>query len=78
MHVLQGGFDSAADRKSLEKALTQTLGAAFKIENPDDATDIGDGSPGDAFGYSLAVAGDTALIGTPFDHTVSGTRAGSV
>ncbi len=76
--MVQGSFNSAADRSSFEKALARTIGAAFKIENPDDATEIGDGSPYDQFGYSLALDGDTALVGALYDYTVSGTRSGAV
>jgi len=49
----------------------------FKIENPEDATATGNASPNDGFGYSLAMEGDTALVGVPSDYTASGVRAGA-
>ena len=36
-----------------------------------------DAANGDLFGWSVAVAGDTAVVGAPFDNTVAGTDAGS-
>ncbi|WP_428310802.1 GEVED domain-containing protein [Hydrocarboniphaga sp.] len=37
-----------------------------------------DPSSGDEFGYSVAVSGDTLLVGTPFDDTGSNVNQGSV
>lgn len=36
-----------------------------------------DGAPDDVFGYSVAVKGDTAIIGSPGDSTSAGNTAGS-
>ncbi|MCZ7683466.1 MAG: FG-GAP repeat protein [Sandaracinaceae bacterium] len=36
-----------------------------------------DGAAGDAFGYSVALDGDSALVGAPYDDTSRGTNAGS-
>jgi hypothetical protein len=37
-----------------------------------------DGAPGDFFGISVAIAGDTAVVGARLDDTVAGPNAGSV
>ncbi|TLM78480.1 MAG: tandem-95 repeat protein [Actinobacteria bacterium] len=36
-----------------------------------------DGAPGDLFGYSVAVSGDIAVVGAPYDDTAAGANAGS-
>jgi uncharacterized repeat protein (TIGR01451 family) len=36
-----------------------------------------DGAAGDSFGWSVAVSGETAIVGEPFDDNVGGTNAGS-
>jgi hypothetical protein len=38
----------------------------------------GDAAPGDSFGASVAVSGDTAVVGAPLDDTAAGAEAGSV
>jgi hypothetical protein len=37
----------------------------------------GDGAAGDYFGYSVAIAGDTALVGAPYDTVGANARQGS-
>jgi hypothetical protein len=37
-----------------------------------------DGAPGDSFGLSVALSGDTAAVGAPFDTNAGGIQAGSV
>ncbi len=36
-----------------------------------------DGASGDAFGWSVAVSGDTAVVGAAYDDTPGGVNAGS-
>ena len=36
-----------------------------------------DGAEGDIFGASVAISGDTAAVGAPFDNTAEGVQAGS-
>jgi hypothetical protein len=37
-----------------------------------------DGAPDDRFGWAVAVSGDVAVVGMPFDDTAAGSNAGSV
>jgi hypothetical protein len=37
-----------------------------------------DGAPYDSFGTAVAVSGDTAFVGVPYDDTIAGTNVGSV
>lgn len=45
--------------------------------HPQDTLSASNGLGGDHFGYSVAVSGDTAVIGTPFADTRAGNDAGS-
>lgn len=77
VHVARGHFSSAADARSFQAALDATLINEVKISNPDDNTINGDGAPNDNFGVSVAISGDTALVGALLDDTLGGQDAGS-
>ena len=74
----QGQFKSKADQASLRHALTATLGDRFKLSNPGDSSGQGDGSTNDQFGNSVAISGDTALVGAYSDGNLRGDFAGAV
>ena len=74
--LVQGAFDSSSDRKSLQRALAKAFGREVRISAENLAA--GDGAPGDQFGFSVALSGDTALVGAFVDDTPAGAGAGSV
>src|SRR5690349_9188802 len=71
--VAAAGDINASDRAALTKAFID----AGKIQHPGDDPANGDGSPYDFFGSSIAIDGDTAVIGVSGDDTLAGDGAGS-
>jgi FG-GAP repeat len=63
LRLRQGKFASVSDQASFERAASSLLGGEIRITNPTEV--LGDGETEDLFGYSVAVAGDTAVIGAP-------------
>ncbi len=72
---MQGTFDSLADKQSFQRALGQAFAGEVRISAENVAA--GDGAPGDQFGFSVALSGDTALVGAFQDDTPAGAAAGS-
>ena len=70
--LVQGKFASGADEVSFEHALKAIYGPSIKINHPQDLSQ-NDGAPQDQFGYSVAISGDTALVGAPRDTSLAGT-----
>ena len=73
--LVQGAFDSSSDRQSLQRALAKAFGREVRISVENVAA--GDGAAGDLFGNSVALSGDTALVGMIGDDTLAGANAGS-
>jgi hypothetical protein len=73
--LVQGNFANQSEQTSFEKALTKAFGGEVKIENP--AAANGDGAAGDSCGISVALSGDTALVGALFDDIGANTDQGS-
>jgi uncharacterized repeat protein (TIGR01451 family) len=61
--IVQGQFDSKADQASFQQALAKAFGDEVKIENPAADPSNGDGAANDSFGISVALSGDTAVVG---------------
>lgn len=75
--LVQGEFASGQDRKRFERALAKQLGGAVRISNPADDASDGDGAADDYFGMSVAISGDTVLVGAPANDTRAGTGVGT-
>ena len=73
--LVQGAFDSSSDQQSLQRALAKAFGREVRISVENVAA--GDGAAGDLFGNSVALSGDTALVGMIGDDTLAGANAGS-
>lgn len=67
--VVQGAFGSKEAEHQLLHAMAEEFGREVQIGNPADDPRNGDGETGDRFGYSVALSGDTALVGAPYDFT---------
>jgi hypothetical protein len=76
--LMQGQFRSSDDQRAFEQAFVAAVGTALRIENPGADPSNGDGAASDAFGRSVAVQGDIALVGVPFDNLGAKALAGSV
>ncbi len=74
--LVQGTFHSASDQQAFQNALAKSFGGEIRISPESVAS--GDGAEFDRFGHSVALSGDTALVGVPFDDTLAGENAGSV
>ena len=70
--AVHGEFASVADRTKFQKALAGALGSDVHFVNPDDDVLGGDGEASDQFGVSVALSGDTALVGAHLDVNQSG------
>src|SRR5687768_17702716 len=66
--LVQGTFNSASEEASFQRALSKELGREFGIASAKAA--------GDNFGVSIAVSGDTALVGAHLDDTPAGPDVG--
>ncbi len=75
--IVQGQFASPSDQVSFQQTLSKTINQTVKITNPSDGTTNGDGAIDDQLGYSVALSGNTALIGAYRDDTLAGVNAGS-
>lgn len=75
--LAQGQFQSSSDHRALERAMAKSFGAEYKIENPDADGFRGDGEAFDQFGMSVALSGETAIVGAPFDDIGAAADQGS-
>jgi hypothetical protein len=75
--LVQGNFANQSEQTSFEKALAHAFGGEVKINNPGDDPANGDGARGDEFGYSVAVSGDTAVVGAYQDDIGANANQGS-
>jgi hypothetical protein len=75
--LVQGNFANQSEQTSFEKALAKAFGGEVKINNPGDDPSNGDGAAGDRFGISVALSGDTALVGVYQDYIGANANQGS-
>ena len=75
--LAQGQFQSSSDHRGLERAMAKVFGAEYKIENPEADGFNGDGEALDQFGISVALSGETALVGAAYDDIGASADQGS-
>jgi FG-GAP repeat len=75
LRLRQGKFASASDQAALERVASRLLGGEIRITNPTEV--LGDGETEDLFGYSVAVEGDTAVIGAPGHDRIENANEGA-
>jgi uncharacterized repeat protein (TIGR01451 family) len=63
LRVQQGQFDSKADRRAFQHALGKSFGTRVKIDHPGEDASVDEGTEGDLLGFSVAISGDTAVLG---------------
>ncbi len=77
MRLSRGQFESANDQRAFEKSVSNALSGTVRLVNPADDPVNGDGEGGDYFGSSVAISGETALVGAKQNRHALSSALGS-
>ncbi|MBI2399053.1 MAG: hypothetical protein HYV17_14790 [Xanthomonadales bacterium] len=77
LRVSQGQFVSLEDQSAFEKSVSKALSGKVQLINPADHPANGDGEGGDLFGCTVAISGETAVVGAYLDAHATSNAEGS-